>query len=258
MAKSLLGGIVHAADPQCRFDRAVFILAHMRCGSTALSNILCSRAEISGYGEAHVAYRAPGDLGRLVVNQALRRAWKPRARFLFDKVLHNRHDAAAPPEFFQAKAIFLCRRPEDTIPSIRRLFTSLGKKQYVTDASAAQYYLDRVGRLGELWQAFPAEHRVGLTYDALMGNTDACLGQVSAIVGLTPPLKNSYRSHSASVRGGGGDPTASAGHTRITQKPKAEQAAPSLELDADLRQRVCDAYLRFVDMIEQDRPALVS
>ena len=146
--KAGLGRGVHGLDAQCRFERCAFILAHMRCGSTALSNVLCSRPEVSGYGEAHVAYRGEADLGALVVNQARRWAWRPRARYLFDKILHSRHDGAAPPGFFRARAIVLAREPEPAIASIRRLFEGLGKSDYGTDAAAAEYYAERARGAG--------------------------------------------------------------------------------------------------------------
>ncbi|QEW17878.1 hypothetical protein LA6_000032 [Marinibacterium anthonyi] len=244
--KNISGTLVGTANPQCRFERSVFILAHMRCGSTALSNILCSRPEISGYGEAHIAYRSTADLGRLVVNQALRHAWDPRARHLFDKLLHTRHDIAVPPEFFRARAIFLCRRPEPTIASIRRLFIGLGRDEYATDTAAAQYYVERLGRLAELWSFFPANRRLGLTHDQLTAQTDTWLQRMTILLGLEPRLENHYRSAAASIRGGGGDPTASATLSRIERRVPAADPA-GLDISPALRQRAEDAYDRFVD-----------
>ncbi|WP_172332795.1 sulfotransferase family protein [Mangrovicoccus sp. HB161399] len=248
MTKTLLGEVVSTVAPQCSFDRAAFVLAHMRCGSTALSNILCSRAEISGYGEAHIAYRNRSDLGRLVVNQALRRAWKPGARYVFDKVLHSRHDRDAPQDFFRSRAIFLCRRPERAIASIRGLFQSLGREEYTTDSLAADYYVERVGQLCRLWPLFPSERRLGLTHDALIGATDDCLARVTALLQLEPPLLNAYQGHAASVRGGGGDPLVSARRTKI-EAPRREKAPEPLALDPGLVQRANEAYERYVEII---------
>lgn len=219
----------------------------MRCGTTALSNILCSRPEISGYGEAHIAYRSTADLGRLVVNQSLRRAWDPRARHLFDKILHTRLDIDVPQDFFRSRAIFLCRRPEPTIASIRRLYQGLGRDEYATDAAAAEYYIERLGRLGDLWARFPENRRIGLTHDELTTNTDFWLQRMTILLGLEPRLENRYRSTAASVSGGAGDPVASAKLTRIEQR--APESGPvALDIPPALQRQAEDAYARFVDL----------
>lgn len=244
--KSWIGHAVGAIAPQCRWDRSVFILAHMRCGSTALSSTLCSRPEISGYGETHVAYRERRDLGRLVMNQLLRQAWKPRSRYLFDKLLHNRHDEHVPPEFFHARAIFLCREPEPTIRSIRQLFIQLGKNEYVTDAEAAEYYIARLDHLGRLWDMFPPHRRLGLTYEALIADIDGGLAGVSELLEFEPPLTNAYESHSHASRGGGGDPTNANQLKRIVRlKGRGEEQKP-MDMDPLLIARARTAFDGFI------------
>lgn len=175
MTKAVVGQAA-ALSPQCRYDRAIFILAHMRCGSTALSNILCSRPDVSGYGEAHVRYDDESALGRLVVNQALRRAWKPGARHLFDKILHNRHDAAAPKAFFAARAIFVVREPGAAIRSIRKLYADLGRDEYGTDVEATEYYVERLQAMARMWGHFSAERRVGVSHSGAAGGARSGTG----------------------------------------------------------------------------------
>jgi hypothetical protein len=242
--KATAGQIIGAVNPQCRYDRAIFILAHMRCGSTALSNVLCSRPDVSGYGEAHVRYADTASLGRLVVNQALRKAWKPGARYLFDKILHNRHDAAAPPAFFTTRAIFMARDPDPAIRSIRSLFAVRGKTEYQTDDDAALYYAQRLDRLLHLWPQFAPDRRVALTHSDLVTRTDAVLAQISDRLAIRPVLENRYVSPAASRRGGGGDPTASGAHQRIVARaPDAEVDA--LTLTPGIRAAVDAAFARF-------------
>ncbi len=48
------------------YRNCIFVLAHMRCGSTALSNIISSRGDVNGYGETHVRYDGQGALVRIV------------------------------------------------------------------------------------------------------------------------------------------------------------------------------------------------
>lgn len=247
--KDSLGHLVAGVNGQCRFDRAIFVLAHMRCGSTALSNVLCSRPDVSGYGEAHIAYANRAGLGKLVINQARRRAWTRGAPWLFDKILHSRHDRDASAEFFQAKAIFLTRAPAESVRSIRKLFAGLGKNQYLTDAESASYYEERMAALATLWPRFPAANRVGLTHTMLIENPEAALARISAMIGLDPPLRNDYRSHAASRSGGGGDPTQSGQLNRIEKRAERDAEAPPLEISAEQAARLEAAYAGFQAMI---------
>jgi len=206
--KRTAGALAAATLPQCSWDRAVFLFGHMRCGSTALSNVLCSRPEISGYGEAHVAYADRSALGRLAVNQRRRGAFRPGARHLFDKVLHSRYDCAAHAGLLRARALFLVRAPLPSILSIRTLFARIGSDEYPTDEAAAAYYEERLGQLARLWAAFPAHRRLGTTYEELTAGPDPFLARASAHLGLDPPLANHYTAPARLARGSG-DPLSS-------------------------------------------------
>jgi len=213
--KRAAGWLLSRSLPQCRYDNCLFVLAHMRCGSTALANVLCSRADVSGYGEAHVGYRDRAAPGQLALNQMRRGGWKPRAGLLFDKILHSRHDRAVPPEFFRARAIFVVRRPDETIASIVSLFRGHPGKEYPTAHEAARYYIGRLTRLEALWQRFAEHRRIGLTHEALVGDPDSALAAISRRLAFDPPIVNRYVSLAASRSGGGGDPRMSGCHSRI-------------------------------------------
>jgi hypothetical protein len=216
--KRTAGWLLSLSVPLLDYRNCVLVLAHMRCGSTALSNILCSRSDVSGYGESHVRHDGQGALGRLAMNQMRRGGWKPDAPLLFDKILHSRHDRSAPPEFFAARAIFMVRRPGDAISSIVKLFAGLGRDEYATDEAAARYYIDRLHALESLWGRFPAECRMGITHEALLLDPDGELAKLSARLYFDPPLANRYVSLAASRKGGGGDPVVSGLHDRIESK----------------------------------------
>ncbi len=241
-AKALAAGAVAQAAPQCRFDRCIFMLAHMRCGSTALSNILCSRPDISGYGEAHIRYDTPNALGGLVVNQARRGGWSPGARYLFDKILHSRHDAEATPAFFQSRAIFVLRAPDPTILSIHRLYAKLGRDEYGTHALAADYYTSRVAALSALWERFAPGNRIGLTHEALIADPEAALHRISTWLDLSPPLENRYQSKTASRRGGAGDPLKSGAFSRIERGAVSSLTDAPLDLDRAQRAAAWSAH----------------
>lgn len=253
--KRTAGWLLGRSVPRYRYRNCVFILAHMRCGSTALSNVLCSRPDVSGYGEAHVRHDGQTALGQLALNQMRRGGWKPQADHLFDKILHSRHDSAAPDEFFEARAIFIVRRPGDAIASIVRLFAGLDRREYETQEEAAAYYIERLSALEALWHRFPASGRIGLTHETLMQDPDGTLAAISRRLDFVPPLENRYVSFAASRRGGGGDPLVSGLHTRIEPvfSSLVRDDAP-LDLPADLAGRAQDIYRRLCETFLQDRP----
>ncbi|MEM1387903.1 MAG: sulfotransferase [Pseudomonadota bacterium] len=247
--KKAIGGAVSRIAPQSDYSRCVFILAHMRCGSTALSNVFCSRPDFSGYGEAHIRYDDDTALGRLIVNQTLRRAWSPDATFLFDKILHNRYDMDAQPHFFAANAVFMARDPAEAIPSIRRLFKELGREhEYPTDEDAARYYIDRVECLCALWSQFRPDRRVGLLHSDLMRDVDGTLARLSKALNLKPMLENRYQSATASRRGGAGDPLESGAHVRIEAR-KPPQRTAQLELERSSADAAAAVFRRFKTVI---------
>ena len=242
MVKDVLGGAVAGLVPRYRYENCLFVMAHMRCGSTALSNVLCSRPDISGYGEAHIRYDGTGAVGRLVVNQTRRGAWTPRARILFDKILHSRHDAEPTPAFHDARAIFLVREPAASIASIRALYDGLGRDEYGTDVAAADYYIERVRALTLHWDRFAPDRRVGLTHATLLADPDTALARIGTRLRIEPPLRNSYRSPKASTAGGGGDPTASTHYSRIEPRTGPTPSPRALDIPARLIRDAQDAH----------------
>ena len=248
--KRSAGWVLAKTGSKYSYRNCIFLFAHMRCGSTALSNILCSRDEISGYGEAHISYDGQGALGRLALNQMRRGGWKPGPPFLFDKILHSRHDQAAPKDFAEARAIFMARRPAASIRSICRLYAGLRRDEYATHEQAAAYYIERLDALHTIWQRFPPHRRVGLTHASLMQDPDHALMRISKHLGFVPPLENRYTSSEASRTGGGGDPLTSGKHTKIETSllRKTEEDDP-LELGSPLLQAADERYERFRDLL---------
>ena len=245
------GSVLALASPRLAYENAVFILAHMRCGSTALSNVLCSREEVSGYGETHTWYDGRGAVGRLAINLQLRGAlhWPPQ--ILFDKILHTHLHAQAPDAFFAARAVFMLREPEPTIRSIARLFAGKPNRQgWDTLAGAAAYYAERTRALAQVWDRFAPERRFALSHRRLLEDPEAALAALSGQLGFDPPLANSYASQKASRTGGGGDPVVSGQHSRI--EPALLTAARPLDemgLEEDLCRAVEDGYRQLRDRL---------
>lgn len=215
MIKHMAGTATALFNPKCNFDSMLFILGHMRCGSTALSHILCSHPQISGYGETHIRYNGNPALGLLVLNQVRRRAYSAGARLLFDKILHSRYDSDVDSAFFNARAIFMVREPVDTIRSIRRLFATLGSSEYSTDTLAADYYEERVSSLLGIWDRFSLERRIGMSYAQLTAEPEVKIIGISQMLGLSPPLTNHYAQPKHRLGHGVGDPLASHKYNQI-------------------------------------------
>ena len=97
--------------PQADYDRCIFVLSHMRGATTALTNVLCSHPQLSGYGETHVSYLAGSGPGRLAVNLMKRKALAFKAPFMVDKILHSHLDLHPDATFYRARAVFLLRAP---------------------------------------------------------------------------------------------------------------------------------------------------
>lgn len=243
LIKNVSGWALARMDDRLSYRNCIFVLAHMRCGSTALSNIICSRSDVSGYGETHVRYDGRGALGRLAINHMRRSGWNRDATYHFDKILHSRHDNRAPPPFFDARAIFILREPEPTIRSITKLYAHLGRKEYNTHEKAGAYFASRLDALALLWDRFPPASRIGLIHGDLMADPDRALADISTRLGFDPPLANSYISPEASRRGGGGDPIESGKHSRI--EPALLRPARPLDelgLSEPLKDRVINSY----------------
>ena len=250
--KRSAGWLLSRTSERYSYRNCIFILAHMRCGSTALANVLCSRGEVSGYGETHIRYDGQGALGRLALNQMRRDGWKPGADFLFDKILHSRLDSAVPPQFFQSRAIFIVRRPDEAIRSIVDLFTRMSRRAYDTPEKAALYYAERLDALAALWRRFPPARRVGITHEALVRDPERTLSRVSGHLRFEPALENRYVSPAASRKGGGGDPLVSGTHRRIEPGLRSFSGAEQgLDLPDDLTIRVQQAYDRAVNLFSQ-------
>lgn len=255
--KRTAGWLLANTSRRFAYDNCIFILGHMRCGSTALSNILCSREDVSGYGEAHIRYDGRGAIGRLVLNQRRRGGWKPKARLIFDKIVHSRYDAHVPEGFFRARAIFMLREPGPAIHSTTKLFVDLGRDEYLSHVDAAEYYVERVTALQTLWDRFPQENRIGLTHRGLLRNLDHGLASISDQLGFAPALVNRYVSLAASRNSGGGDPTRSGWYNRIEPALlRPNQPLDTLEIPAELAARANAAHAALHQRIAADWPDL--
>lgn len=244
--KTVAGTLASYALPQCRFDRTILIIGHMRCGSTALSNILCSRADVNGQGESHIRYNGRSDLGILALSLANRGVFQWSAPLLFDKLLHDQYDRDAGDDFFRARAIFLAREPAETIPSITRLYDRIGLDDFRSPEKAARYYVQRMASMQGLWDRFAPERRIALTHAALTADPEAALAAISGTLAIAPPLVNRYDPTGTPWRKGGGDPVNAQRYDRIVPELRRPQGSSEIEgIEPDLHAQCINAFARY-------------
>lgn len=245
--KGVAGRSLSFVLPACSYENCIFLIGHMRCGSTALSNILCSRGDISGYGEAHISYTPETTPGLLALNQAKKQRWTFKARFLHDKLLHNHLDNNPPPDFFSARAIFMVRRPEETVPSIVRLFQRIRSNEYGSFVKACTYYEARLAQMRDLWLHFGPERKTCLNYEDLVAAPDEKLKRLSSALKLSPPLQNQYAPDDVVKEPGVGDPLEATKHSKIIARKSPQLNEKQLsEKEQKALASATGAYDRFI------------
>lgn len=183
----------------------VFILSHMRSGSSLLAHILASNPEILGYGESMTRYSAPRDFDLLALKIAVmlrRMPLKDSKRYLLDKLLHNVLLSPGGMELLIShgvRLIFLLRSPEESLGSLVRSLS-------YTPEQAAQYYVDRLDMLHRYVEHIPQGYpAVALTYHQLVYETDSVLNRLHSVLELHSPLSEQYEILPTTGRRGIGD-----------------------------------------------------
>jgi hypothetical protein len=186
--------IHHGASPyhvmgRPRPYRVLFVLSHMRSGSSLLTHVLVTNPAIIGYGETHIQYQSEGDvrrllervygtLGTLAMNQT----------YVLDKLLHNHKAIDTVIQGEAMTAIFLLREPQGTLTSLRKL------KPDWSAEKAMDYYVQRLQ-----WLEAAARSRQGLgrascflTYGDLLERTATVLEGLQTFLGVDRPFSEQY------------------------------------------------------------------
>lgn len=178
-----------------RFERgrlnAVFIVGHIRSGSTLLLHILNTNPGIDGYGETHREYRRVRDLAYLTfdVCRSFHR-FRPRGPYVLDKVLYR--DYIQNPDLLReefVKLVFLVRAPEQCIPSIVRF----KPRDIHGEDEILRYYLRQLKMVEEYARTANDTGRAFfLTYDQLLNEAPRVLVDLGRFLGLATPLSERY------------------------------------------------------------------
>ena len=157
----------------------LFILSHMRSGSSLLTHLLITNPQVIGYGETHIQYRSEADFRKLIYqvywqSQDFRKLGdlenlKMKHKYILDKVLHN--NKFLQKDFLKSEniyAIFLLREPQRTVASM------LDQKPHWIEDDAVQYYNGRLSALEEYAQIINNRKRTLLiTHDQIINQSQA-------------------------------------------------------------------------------------
>jgi Sulfotransferase family len=191
----------------------VFVLAHMRSGSTLLTHILLGHPTITGIGERDATYSSASDLHLLGARGYWEHRWRvKRYRFVVDQINHSRYipndRLLADPRLW---SIILVREPEPSITSMVRLF---GERWGWTVEKAVDYYRARLKALHRYARIEGARMLV-LTYTELTEAPDPALRRIEGFLGLSSSLGSSYPTHA--YTGIAGDPSGAIDAGTITR-----------------------------------------
>lgn len=170
----------------------IFILSHMRSGSSLLTKLISNNPQVNGYGETHLGYRSPKDFGSsigkiLFVNRQSTKSG--RERYFLDKLLHN---YLLPLENMSllveknVRVIFLIREPKESIASMINNLKMTAEESY-------NYYMGRLEMLERYSEILSVSSQpVMVTYKQILGQTDAVFKLLERYLDLSAPLQEAY------------------------------------------------------------------
>lgn len=171
----------------------IFLLGHMRSGSTLLMHILLSHPSITGIGESNKVYSTDDDLWSLVLSSRLEhRTLFQRTTYYADQINHN----AKTPDFsifsdYDMRYILLIREPMTSISSILRL-----SKKYYTNTwtlkKAEEYYIQRLEKLYEIAKNDHYKTLI-MQYETLTQQPNLSLDNLTTWLNLNTPLSPEYQ-----------------------------------------------------------------
>jgi len=218
----------------------VFLLSHMRAYSSLIGHILGSHPEINGYYEMQQSYLSDTDLQQQLARYTEQDTIKPGSHFLFDKILHNRHQLNLELASLSDASILLAlREPQQSIKSIIHLFRQKPTAQHYADpAEATNYYLQRLQQLATFCQRNPRRY---FYFDAaaIQQSSQQTLDTLSRWLQLSSPLQTQYQCFAKTGQARAGD---SSEHIKSGEIQNRENHYHEIELAPDLIEQAQRQY----------------
>jgi Sulfotransferase domain len=219
-------------------SQILFMLGHMRSGSSLLTHILNTNPEISGFGESHLRYSTEKDFTELIykVHQTLGK-WQVNEKYVLDKILHDSHLINENLLLSdKVRAIFLIREPKSTVPSLIKINV---KKKW-DETKATNYYVNRLKTLENYAKLINnKEKTLVVTYEQILENTEQALKTIQTFLGLKHTLSENYEILNTTGILYIGDPSANIKAGNIVRK---KYKFPEIEISPKTLERGFDAF----------------
>jgi len=218
----------------------IFMLSHMRSGSSLLTHILNANPEVSGFGENHAQYQSRQDLKRLI----FRTLWNLRKlelseKYVLDKILHD--ELVVNENLLLSKDIrfvFLVRSPQETIASIVKLFSN----QKWNVEKATKYYISRLSTLVKYSKTINDPQRcLFISHDQLIHQSDKTFAALQNFLEVSHPFTEEYEILPTTGKKFVGDSSKKIKQGRIVRDSSSSQHK-DIEIPRELLDKAVQAY----------------
>lgn len=186
--------------------KRIFLLSHMRANTSLFGHILGNSPEIEGYYEMHIGYYSWKSLYRQKLLHFSSHKPKPKAKYLFDKILHDDHYIH--PDILHrsdTQTIFSLREPDQTIRSIVMLYEKVDPDhEFHTVDGAIGYYNERLSTLLKIAKELDGKF-LYIDAQSLRDDTNNALHFLTQKLELITPLSNEYQCNKLTGIGNAGD-----------------------------------------------------
>ena len=197
--------------------KILFILSHMRSGSSLLTHILNSNPEIIGYGETHINYTSEANFKDLIFKVYWEmRDYKMQHKYILDKILHNKkilnNNLLASNNI---RTIFLIREP------VRSLNSIIALKPHWSEKKTLNYYLERLAMLENYAKIIDNKnHGLFITHKQLLQQTNLVFEKLKNFLDANEGFSEQYEILRTTGRSGIGDSSKNIKAGRIVREPR--------------------------------------
>jgi hypothetical protein len=233
----------------------LFVLGHMRSGSSLLCHLLCSSEEILGYGETHQDYHRRSDLAKLMLSVRMQTGKNPlQYRYVLDKIVTCHH--VVTPTLLtdpRTRYVFLIREPLPSIASIVAMHRDLrDEPEEQLLAGAVEHYTLRLTQLVELAQTIDDPDRCMLiTHRQMLNDTDSVFSELESFLDLSAPLREDYDIMPTTGKPGIGDPSPNILSGKIDRSLPRKFISLSAQEQQRLSQRYEQCLGNLTDILEK-------
>ena len=182
--------------------KILFILSHMRSGSSLLTHILNSNPEIIGYGETHINYASEANFKDLIFKVYWKmRDYQMQHKYVLDKILHTKKILnKSLLTSNNIRTIFLIREP------VRSLNSILDLKLHWNEKKALDYYLERLAMLENYAKIINNKnHSLFITHEQLLQQTNLVFEKLKNFLDANEGFSEQYEILRTTGRSGIGD-----------------------------------------------------